>query len=448
MGYPTVYRELKQLVEDVALLTSFTRKIGRKMGMRFDATEEGGGVPGPPGNDGDDAPSRLFRGFRAIPHQPESGLGEEVTDVRWYIDTWRPDIGADTEWGTYGSGASFKELSFRRFDYTTFLNQAVQDPNFPDDPPLPIFYHEAGGTNTAIGSPPYAVFVVPYEGIWRLGGGMEVYFLHTIRAWASIRARVTGPSGYIYGLTGSASFELDEGYGEGGSDQEVRVTVGGTRDIYLRVGDKVSIVGAAIGTTNSEATGQVQAFRLQGPYNDFFTMQYMGLPWDDGRGSEAPIDPGSTSNLAFDILAPGRLTVEDEVIYLDWDVRIGSGSTHTLAEMEDYIESVLTDPQGWAAQLGITPRKTSSANVLWWSVAEASCPGTDVGCTTPFGDGSVKVEVENSHFGNVLVANHEAGHAYFGAQHTSVGIMQPMVTTDPIWPTAGDVADVQNWLNS
>lgn len=407
MGYPIFWRELNGLIEDVTTLTAHVRKIGRKMGIRLDAAE---GDEGPPGDDGDDSPSRFFRGMRVV-----MGPGDPVH--RWFQ-----------------GGTNTRYFSFFDTQYTTFAYQTTPDPNDPAGPPLPVWANrgiQSGGSS-------YGIFVAPYAGVYRFGVSTRLFVrahsdtAHVIRLYLN-RNGPDGEDNHILADYQNAYFA-----GFGGV-----VDLTGMIDTYMHQGETIQ-VGTIVDGSSTSAGGTQLAERAGGD----FSVEYLGLPVYDERGTDSG-DPDATANLIFNMDYPGLLTVEGEDVFMDWKAEVGLGAAYTKAQFEAYIQSVLTDPLSWCNQLGIIPRHTEAANVTWYILEEALCAGRDVGCAINHGDGTGSVQIENSHFGNIFVANHEAGHIYFSAQHAGAGsVMDPSVDADPEWPSLGDINDVEAWMAS
>ena len=148
----------------------------------------------------------------------------------------------------------------------------------------------------------------------------------------------------------------------------------------------------------------------------------------------------------FSLGRPGRLTDEAGTLYMDWKVAGSHAGGYSASEVEDYVGSTLESALGWE-RAGLTGRQSSSASVTWQIVEMTSSGDPDVTGTTNYNDdGSVLVELVASEFGNTNLVNHEAGHAYFGAEHTASGTMETGGEDDPPWPTDEDIADVEAWL--
>lgn len=167
-----------------------------------------------------------------------------------------------------------------------------------------------------------------------------------------------------------------------------------------------------------------------------------------GGGDGAPADP-----ITFFADPPFNLTEEDGEYFMDWkcsDEHYG----YTKAQAEQLVGSFLDDSRGWR-RVGITPRHTEEALVEFKVVLEATCDSPELACTHYDEPGlNAFVELEYPHLrhavyptigpGNLI--NHEAGHAYFGAEHSGGGIMSDFDANRPEWPTTSDVRSVRDWL--
>jgi hypothetical protein len=167
---------------------------------------------------------------------------------------------------------------------------------------------------------------------------------------------------------------------------------------------------------------------------------------------EAPVGGGIT----FGADSPGALTLEDGIYYADYAI----APTHfgySQAQAEALIEQYLLSSQGWE-EAGIVFRQSSSPKVLFQVVEEATCGAPELACThfNHEGSGVNYVELEYRHLesqvypsigaGNII--NHEAGHAFFYAEHTGSGIMADFDNERPDWPTTADLQSVVDWLAS
>jgi hypothetical protein len=168
---------------------------------------------------------------------------------------------------------------------------------------------------------------------------------------------------------------------------------------------------------------------------------------------------GEVGGITFPREAPGMLTLESGEYFADWKV----ADTHfgyTKPQAQALIASFLDSPYGWQ-QVGITFRYSETANVTFEVVEEASGDVPELAYafydqtpphTTSVGKNYVELEYGPLNgsagvgigAGNII--NHEAGHAFFFAQHAGVGIMADFDNNRPVWPSDSDILSVREWL--
>jgi hypothetical protein len=207
---------------------------------------------------------------------------------------------------------------------------------------------------------------------------------------------------------------------------------------------------AAQTTTASEAR-----ILVSDTHNNRFSIQWAG-PITPYTGGEPTPPPGDS--LLFGTSAPGRLTLEGGQYYADYTV----ADTHfgyTKAEVQDLLSSILPDPEGWE-QAGIIFREVGDGPVLFQVLEEATCSSPELACTHYAGNDpdaeTAFVELEYDPLngsagpgvGAPNIINHEAGHAFFSAQHSGGGIMSDFDNDRPAWPTDNDIAATQAWLGN
>jgi hypothetical protein len=168
---------------------------------------------------------------------------------------------------------------------------------------------------------------------------------------------------------------------------------------------------------------------------------------------EGPTGGDPPGGLEFGGSAPGNLRVEGGQYYGDWCVD-QTNFGYTRSQVRTLIHSFLDDPSGWAAA-GITFREVpeAQAKVRFQVVSEATCNSPELACTH-YGDQTyVELEygpmqgTESAGIGPGNLINHEAGHAFFFAQHSgNDGIMIDFDANRPEKPIASDIASLETWL--
>lgn len=149
--------------------------------------------------------------------------------------------------------------------------------------------------------------------------------------------------------------------------------------------------------------------------------------------------------MQFRAPAPANLTQEGSIFYADWSVA-DSNFGYSKAEVESLVSATLNNPQGWSAA-GIQFRHVASGAVIFQVVETIAGPPNNIGLAHWNSD-PVLVELEAATLGPDVIT-HEAGHAFFLAQHTPSGtdsVMEPVDEIGVEWPSASDLAAVEAWL--
>ena len=148
----------------------------------------------------------------------------------------------------------------------------------------------------------------------------------------------------------------------------------------------------------------------------------------------------SGNPITFGRDAPGLLVFEDGQYYADWSIQSGNYG-YSDAAAGDLIEGWLHHASGWS-QAGITFRRVSGAAVTF-----RIQPGSATFAYLYGDNADVTIGYDRITAGRGLnVTNHEAGHAFFRAQHSGSGIMTGQSPDG--YPTASDIQSVIDWLAS
>ena len=157
--------------------------------------------------------------------------------------------------------------------------------------------------------------------------------------------------------------------------------------------------------------------------------------------------------MLFGVDAPGALTEEGGSYYGDWSLETVEVISEAAAEA--WISDALTDPQGWG-RADITFRQHASgsadARVQFYVVDELiGRPTGWAGAASNNGDGTGQVSIEAAYhddptYGLYELVNHEAAHAFFGAEHSDEGIMPHSGSAASTWPSDANIASLRAWL--
>lgn len=174
----------------------------------------------------------------------------------------------------------------------------------------------------------------------------------------------------------------------------------------------------------------------------------------------APVPPGGEGCTDFNV-ASQDVEPEFEALWTLGDFG-EEGTTIGAGDQIRWIDSVLNDPNGWP-KANVRFRYVASDNAadqvdalfVTEAAVDSICGDPDIGdiwaCTYE-ATFHVSLIIGNSHFGpgstpnmtHASIVMHEAGHAFFGADHSGTGLM--VSGPEAPYPDDAEIADLRNWL--
>jgi len=146
--------------------------------------------------------------------------------------------------------------------------------------------------------------------------------------------------------------------------------------------------------------------------------------------------------------APGLLHPDGSGGYIGyWDADVS---------ISGWVSSALNNPLGWGRVDGLTFMQSSSATPrvnfhMVGTITGADASAIGIAYWSTYNGSVMEVELESAYEGNMDLVNHEAGHAFFWANHSPNGtdsIMEPMEDPGEEWPSDTDIAQVESWLGN